>query len=119
MTPHLGIDVVDIGLFRVHVAKKNLIFLEKIFTKHELQYCLSTEDPAPHLAGRFAAKEAVVKALYSAGLSCPDFSVIEVVRSQEGIPTIVFNSSMYQDIHVQISISHAKEIATAVAMLSK
>jgi len=59
----IGIDIQDIEPFRKKTLENDGRFYERIFTVEEVEYCLAKADPAPHLAARFAAKEAVMKLL--------------------------------------------------------
>ena len=59
----LGTDLVHVPRFRRFVAEGKTALLERLFTLGERTYALSKKDPAPHLAARFAAKEATIKAL--------------------------------------------------------
>ncbi|HYE02616.1 MAG TPA: holo-ACP synthase [Phycisphaerales bacterium] len=85
-----GIDLVEVarvrGLFRAHGER----FGARCFTPEERDYCLGHRDPAPHLAGRLATKEAAFKALAppggpGAGTAWTDF---EVVRHATGQPLL-------------------------------
>ena len=58
----IGIDLVDVQRFRTVLQRREKIS-ERLFTKDELSYCNSAADPTERLAARFAAKEAVMKAL--------------------------------------------------------
>ena len=58
-----GIDIEDISRFEGKTLETDLKFLSRIFTQNELNYCFSFGNPAPHLAARYCAKEATVKAL--------------------------------------------------------
>lgn len=117
MIPRIGIDIADIDPFRAHAADKNRVFLKKIFTSAELAYCFDAQDPAPHLAVRFAAKEAVVKALALTDLPRPEYRDIEVVRDESGAPSIVIHTHAGKDVCARISLSHAKDVAVAVVLL--
>jgi holo-[acyl-carrier protein] synthase len=64
----IGIDVVEIDRIRRLMARWQDRFLQRVFTDAELAYALARHDPAQHLAARFAAKEATLKAL-GTGLS--------------------------------------------------
>ena len=59
----IGIDLVEIPRLRRVVERWQERFLHRVFTEEELAYCMSRRDPIPHLAARFAAKEAALKAL--------------------------------------------------------
>lgn len=77
----LGLDATDIGRIRETLERYGERFLLRIFTDGEIAYCTRRRDPVPHLAGRFAAKEAAMKALgtgHSRGVLWKD---VEVVRS--------------------------------------
>jgi holo-[acyl-carrier protein] synthase len=63
-----GIDIVEIARIRRMLEEYGPRFLDRCFTPQEQAYCRSKADPAPHLAARFAAKEATLKAL-GTGLS--------------------------------------------------
>ncbi|MCL5105698.1 MAG: holo-ACP synthase [Armatimonadetes bacterium] len=91
-------------------------FSRRIFTSVELNYCLGKESRYMHLAARFAAKEAVAKAL-GRSFSWHD---VEVVNNADGKPTV----NLYGEAklaagsaRVHLSISHTHEHATAVAVL--
>src|SRR5688500_8223515 len=76
----LGIDATDIPRVAETYAKYGERFLRRVFTDGEIAYCTRRRDPVPHLAGRFAAKEAAMKALgtgHSRGVLWRD---VEVVR---------------------------------------
>jgi holo-[acyl-carrier protein] synthase len=77
----LGFDATDIPRVRDVVERYGDRFLARVFTDAEIDYCMRRHDPAPHLAGRFAAKEATMKALgtgHSRGVLWKD---IEVLRA--------------------------------------
>jgi len=61
----IGTDIVDVGRIRKAVERWGDRFLKRVFTEAEVVYCLAKANPYPHLAARFAAKEAVMKALSS------------------------------------------------------
>jgi len=84
----IGADVVEISRIDSLLNRWGDRFLRRVFTKREIQYCLSRKTPPPHLAVRFAAKEAFLKALgvgYSEGVRWKD---IEVIRNSSGRPRI-------------------------------
>ena len=76
----LGFDATDIPRVAETYAKYGERFLRRVFTDGEIAYCMRRRDPVPHFAGRFAAKEAAMKALgtgHSRGVLWKD---VEVVR---------------------------------------
>jgi holo-[acyl-carrier protein] synthase len=77
----LGFDATDIPRIAEMLSRYGDRFLRRVFTDGEIAYCTRRRDPSPHLAGRFAAKEAAMKALgtgHSRGVLWKD---IEVVRA--------------------------------------
>ena len=76
----IGVDIETIERFRNTELIETKRPLKKIFTPNELVYCQDYADPAPHLAARFAAKEAIVKALASSGIIVNEFSKIEILN---------------------------------------
>ena len=79
---HQGVDIVDIRKFK-DITLRNEQFIPDIFTQREQEYCLSRKDPYVHFAGRFAAKEACMKALgWGLSLTGIDnmFQEIEIVQ---------------------------------------
>lgn len=107
----LGIDILEIKRFNSFNKSQNNQFLLNNFNKKELDYCFSFKNPASHLAGIFAAKEAVLKTL---GQNNILLSLIEIRRSKTGKPE-VWIKNCYQK-SILISISHTAKIVTAVAI---
>jgi len=84
----VGTDVVRIWRIRKLAERFPDRIGRKVFTAGELQYCRAKQDPAPSLAGRFAAKEAVMKALGTGWRGGVRFIDIEVVNAPSGWPSI-------------------------------
>ena len=108
----IGVDIEDISRFENRDEK----FLKRIFTEIELEYSLSKSNSAAHLAARFCAKEAIFKALSSAGIHNVLITQIEIYNDESGAPRVRFLDSSIK-YKVQISLSHEKEKAIAFAML--
>jgi phosphopantetheine--protein transferase-like protein len=106
----LGIDIVEVKRFKVFKNKKDN-FLFNNFSKQELDYCFSYKDPGTHLAGTFAIKEAVWKALGQKKLLS---STIEIRRDKTGQPTVWLNHK--QQTSILVSISHTAKTAVAIAI---
>lgn len=84
----IGVDLVDVTRFRRLLDEGKTGVLDRIFTEGEKLYCLTKKDPAPHLAVRFAAKEAFLKALglgLRQGLTWHD---MDVIRDDLGAPSL-------------------------------
>ncbi len=119
----LGIDIIEVPRIKASYEKFGERFLKRILRPGEISYCLSYKEPAPFLAARFAAKEAVSKAFgtgIGAKLSWQD---IEVRRKESGEPYIVLHDGGQKLLEaraaraVLISLSHTQTYAAAVALL--
>jgi holo-[acyl-carrier protein] synthase len=110
---NVGVDAIEIRRFRKKpLNNANLSFYHSIFTKKELLYCMKYSDPYPHIAGIFAAKESLIKCL-----ARPiKMTEIEINHKQEGKPQITIYSRKERNMQAQISITHTKSIAIAVAI---
>ncbi len=82
----IGVDAVDVARFRA-VLERRPGLAGRLFTDAERSYAESGKDPGPRLAARFAAKEAVLKAL-GVGIGAADFHDVEVVRVDDGAPRL-------------------------------
>lgn len=116
----IGTDIIEIKRIK-NAAEKGKRFLERVFTVGELDYSNQKKDPYPSLAARFAAKEAVMKALGTGfqGISWQD---IEVVGDEKGKPIIVLHGGAAEVAggngikQMLITLSHSREFATAFAI---
>lgn len=84
----IGIDVVEIERFRTSL-RRTPTMRERLFTASELAYVAPQADPVPSLAARFAAREAVMKAL-GLGLGAFGFHDVWVERAESGAPSLRF-----------------------------
>ena len=114
----IGTDIVEIERIKNSIDKYGLKFIEKIFTSREIKYCQNKENCYPHFAGRFAAKEAIKKAIFSSKLiNQIDFKSIEIVNDSHGVPIVKMNKALKIK-NPQLSISHEKKYAVAFALLT-
>jgi holo-[acyl-carrier protein] synthase len=119
----MGVDLIEIERVKQARLKQGPRFIQRIFTPAETKYCLKKKDPDPSLAGRFAAKEAVIKAFGHGFGKSWKWTDIEVTRGTNGKPAIRLKASMeklrkqrkIKQIH--LSIAHSKRDATAVVIL--
>lgn len=111
----LGIDIVEVARFDEALCK-NTSFLRKVFTPEEIAYCRSKSNPPPCFAARFAAKEAVIKALSPYSVT-PALHEIEVKKAPSGAPFIVLHLPSAGRFTIKISISHERSAAVAVALV--
>lgn len=105
----VGIDVESVERFKKFKKNRTNPFLSRVFTKRELAYCFKYADPVPHLAGTFAAKEAVSKA-FNGKISSVE---VEIVRRPHGAPYALRNKLK---IPISISITHTASVAAAIAV---
>jgi len=87
----VGVDAVDIDRFRRALGRRPAL-AERLFTSAERDYASRVADPGPRLAARFAAKEAVMKAL-GVGIGAASFLDVEVVRDASGRPAVALAGS--------------------------
>ena len=97
-------------------------FLNRVFTENENTYCGSKKNKEQHYAGRWAAKEAVMKTLGTGFIKGIGWKEIEVINLQSGKPTIVISGGVERHAgemgisEILITISHSREFATATAI---
>lgn len=112
-----GIDIVELPRFGQAVRRGGAAFLNRIFTSAEQRYARRHRDPLPHLAVRFAAKEAVIKALSQLlPAATVSFSAIEIRNAANGRPRVALHAPAIRPVDVQISLSHSEGIAVACAI---
>lgn len=87
----IGIDLAQISRMRSVLARWDERFLRRVFTDAEIAYCRRRRDPVPHLAARFAAKEAVLKALGTGLRMGVNWREIEVRRERGQAPTVALS----------------------------
>jgi holo-[acyl-carrier protein] synthase len=119
----LGCDLCDVARVRGVWERQGERFLDHTFTEAERVYCLRMRDPAPHLAARFAAKEAVAKA-FGTGIGAElGWKSIEVVHDERGTPGVKFDAqgeallAARGAVGVLLTLSHTDTTAMAVAAL--
>lgn len=115
-------DIVEIE--RVERAlQRRKSFAQRIFTEREKKYCLSRPKPAAHFALRFAAKEAVAKAL-GTGIGFISWKDIEVVNEKKGKPKVILkgrakevaNRVGIEEIFISLSYTRGNAIASVIAL---
>jgi holo-[acyl-carrier protein] synthase len=120
----IGTDIIEVS--RIHaVMEKDIGFREKIFTSGEIAYCETQKHKYENYAARFSAKEAFMKAIGTGWRFGIRFADIEVYHDEFGKPLMRLYGKAEElgriegisKIHV--SLSHIKEIATAVVIVEK
>lgn len=112
-----GTDIIEINRIQENIENQGEKFLNRVFTEEEIKYCESKKaQKAQHYAGRFAAKEAVFKAISSE--LTDKYSIcwkdIEVLNDENGKPTVsIIGANLEKVEDIDISISHCREYAVA------
>ena len=118
----IGIDVVEVARVTSSIDEFGEKFLTRIFTPEERHYCQAQKKPAIHYAARFAAKEAVSKALGTGIGKDVGWTDIRVHRKESGEPTIVLSGAAQEFAEknliteIKISLTHAEHYAAANAI---
>lgn len=115
----IGVDIENISKFGNLKQSTDTKFLDKIFTKFELEYCFKKKIPAQHLAVRFAAKEATIKAInsrYSNSLALTD---IEIRNDFKRKPLVHIKKEGYEHMKFLLSLSHNDDNAIAFVIIEK
>jgi holo-[acyl-carrier protein] synthase len=118
-----GIDIVEVARVEAAIERFGERFLQRVFTADEIRYCQSKHNVMERFAGRFAAKEAAMKAIgtgWRGGVQWKDF---EVGREPSGRPTMLLAGKAAEHAarlgarHTSLSISHTAEQAIASVIL--
>ena len=114
-----GVDLVEVPRFERSARQWGRRFLDRIFTPEELVYASGHRARAQHLAARFAAKEAVVKALGAPKGLGLEWRDLEIVRLPGGQPKVVFHGTMirWRKFQVHLSLTHTARYAVASAVV--
>lgn len=117
----IGIDIIEIDRIKESVNKFGDAFLNKIYTQNELDYCLAKFNKYQHLAARFAAKEAIYKALSGTWHKVASWRNIEITNEKNGLPVVNFSGKLKDylstDKEIKISISHSDNYVACVALI--
>lgn len=119
----VGIDQIEVSRIRDSLEKHGDHFLKKIFSENEQSYCEDKADPAPCLAARFAAKEAVAKA-FGTGFG-KEFGWLdsEIIHGDAGEPILSFNPRATELLKSKgaekalVSLTHLETVASAIVIL--
>ncbi len=116
----IGADVVEIDRIR-RITTERPRFVDRVYTEGEQAYCRRAIDPAERFAARFAAKEAVMKAL-GVGLGGTDFVEIEVTKLESGQPVLALHgraARRAEELGIGgwlLTLSHSDTVALAIAV---
>ena len=107
----VGIDIVEVARIAAAHERFGDKFLRKVFTDEEIRYALTKKNMHQSLAGRFAAKEAFIKA-YGRGIAWKEIGIAE---REGGKPVVFFRGTRYDG----VSISHEKAYAVAIVIIQE
>jgi holo-[acyl-carrier protein] synthase len=120
-----GIDIIEVTRIRASCEKFGERFPTRILLPSEMEYCMSHKDPAPYIAVRFAAKEAVSKAFGTGIGGSIGWHDIEVKRRETGEPYLLLHGKgaelfrAREATRIHLSLSHTLQHATAISILEK
>lgn len=118
MIKGLGVDVIEVKRVKKATLRWRKHFLERVFTKNEIEYCQKKPNMYQHLAVRFAAKEAVLKA-FGVGFGKIHLKDIEVIKNRHGKPDIKLLGEAKKFVNngkLLVTLSHCKDYAVAQAI---
>ena len=123
MIAGIGVDIVEISRIKNALTRWKDAFLRRIFTENEINYSRGKKSSYQHFAARFAAKEAVLKAIGDSSIQRVEWHNIEVLNDEFGKPTIRLSGEakrIKEDRNISeiiISMSHTRTYAVANAIL--
>jgi holo-[acyl-carrier protein] synthase len=118
-----GIDVIEVARIAASYERFGERFVNRILLPDEIAYCLTHKDPAPFLAARFAAKEAVSKAFGTGIGAALGWQDMEIRRKESGEPFVVMHGKGKELFEARgarqllVSLSHTENYAAATAAL--
>ena len=118
-----GIDIIEVERIASSFEKYGERFVNRILVAEEIAYCLSHRKPAPFLAVRFAAKEAISKA-FGTGIGAQiGWQDMEIRKKESGEPYVVLHGkgaelfAARKAVRIHVTLSHTEHYATAMAIL--
>ncbi|MGA2030072.1 MAG: holo-ACP synthase [Verrucomicrobiota bacterium] len=118
-----GIDIIEVARIASSYEKFGARFVNRILLPEEIKYCLSHKNPAPFLAARFAAKEAISKAFGTGIGSQLGWQDIEICKKESGEPFVILHGNGKKLFETRkakqllVSLSHTENYAAATAIL--
>jgi holo-[acyl-carrier protein] synthase len=116
MIKGIGIDIVEIKRVKKLIKQYGNRFLKRTFTSIEIQYCQNKPNPAQHFAGKFAAKEALIKA-FGKPLTLNEIEVENIAGKKPQIKLCGTAKTASSKINILVSISHDHEYAIAEVII--
>jgi holo-[acyl-carrier protein] synthase len=117
----IGTDIIECVRIAQMIEKHGEVFLQRVFTHREIEYCSSRKAATQHYAGRWAAKEAVLKVLGTGWARGIQWTDLEIQNEVSGAPVMKLSGKAAEIARergiqeVMVSISHCRAYATAFA----
>ncbi len=122
MIKGIGVDIIEIERIKKSMGELGDTFLQKIFTSNEIAYCNSKPNAVQHFAARFAAKEALSKAVATGWAGEFRWKDVEVMNESSGKPLLTLHGSMKEllsQCSVFVSLSHSDNHVVAMVVLEE
>jgi holo-[acyl-carrier protein] synthase len=122
MVRGIGVDIVEISRIERSINELGDRFLHKVFTPLEIAYCSGKQTAAQHYAARFAAKEAMSKALSTGWTGEFRWKDVEVTNEPSGQPRIVLHGVLKEKLRtcaVMVSLSHSASHVVAMVIIEE
>ncbi len=122
MVKGIGVDIIEIARVRRNIDEGGRLFLDKVFTPREIAYCDARQNAYQHYAARFAAKEAVSKALSTGWAGEFRWKDVEVMNDPSGQPRIAFSGKLGETLtgaSVFVSLSHSDSHVVAMVVIEE
>ena len=118
MVRSIGLDIVDLDRIEKNITQYGDRFISKILSKREQQILERRHDRTAFLAGRFAAKEAIIKALSTLDRANLGYREIEIINDKKGIPRVSILKKGFENIDIRLSLSHSQDTAIAFTIVT-
>lgn len=119
----IGIDIIEIERIKQSIEKFGKLFLNKIFTATEIEYCKDKPNKYQHYAARFAGKEAIAKALSSIAPNGFNWKDIEIYNKPNGQPEVKLFGSLTklltEEKGLKLTMSHSENYVSCFAIIFK
>ncbi len=119
----VGIDIIEIDRIKQSIERYGDLFINKIFTETEINYCEAHKNKFQHYAARFAAKEAIIKSFSSSKIYGFSWKDMEIYNEPDGTPRTNIYGKMGEylsnDKGIEISLSHSQNYVVSFAVLYK
>jgi holo-[acyl-carrier protein] synthase len=122
MIKGIGVDIIEIVRIQHTIEESGERFLGRIFTPQEIAYCKSKQDMYQHFAARFAAKEAMSKALSTGWVETFRWKDVEVMNDRSGQPRITVHGRLKESLaasSILVTISHSESHAVAMVLIEE